>query len=116
VRLICNSLDDPVERGRCVPSTPTPTSEFVLHDLVPPTSAAIVHTVSGYPGRTRLRTIIENRQYGDRRSGRFFMRVHFTTTDHSTTVEELRIAFRADRPGVGDGVGTARTRGCGRGC
>jgi formyltetrahydrofolate deformylase len=66
-------------------------NEFVL-TLACPERIGIVHTVSGYLVE-RGCDIVDNRQYGDRRAGRFFMRVHFTTEDAATTVEELRVAF-----------------------
>jgi formyltetrahydrofolate deformylase len=69
----------------------TPASEFVL-TISCLDQRGIVHTVTGYLVE-RGCDIIESQQYADRRSGRFFMRVHFTTNDHVTTVEELRIAF-----------------------
>lgn len=65
--------------------------EFALV-LACPERIGIVHTVSGYLVE-RGCDIIDSRQYSDRSTGRFFMRVHFATAYPPTTIEELRVAF-----------------------
>ena len=69
-------------------------SEGFLLTLTCAERPGIVHAISGFLVE-RACDIIDNRQYGDRESGRFFMRVHFTTTDPATTVDSLRDGFGA---------------------
>src|ERR1700730_19133915 len=69
-------------------------SEGFLLTLTCAVCPGIVHAISGFLVE-RACDIIDNRQYGDRESGRFFMRVHFTTTDPATTVDSLRDGFGA---------------------
>jgi formyltetrahydrofolate deformylase len=52
-----------------------PADEFIL-TLACPEQRGIVHAVSSYLLEHGC-DIIDNRQFGDRRTGRFFMRVHF---------------------------------------
>src|SRR4051794_3963637 len=52
-----------------------PSDEFVL-TLACPEQRGIVHAVSSYLLEHGC-DIIDNRQFGDRKAGRFFMRVHF---------------------------------------
>jgi formyltetrahydrofolate deformylase len=54
-----------------------PSDEFVL-TLACPEQRGIVHAVSSYLLEHGC-DIIDNRQFGDRKTGRFFMRVHFVT-------------------------------------
>jgi formyltetrahydrofolate deformylase len=54
-----------------------PSDEFIL-TLACPEQRGIVHAVSSYLLEHGC-DIIDNRQFGDRKTGRFFMRVHFVT-------------------------------------
>jgi formyltetrahydrofolate deformylase len=54
-----------------------PSDEFIL-TLACPEQRGIVHAVSSYLLEHGC-DIIDNRQFGDRKAGRFFMRVHFVT-------------------------------------
>jgi formyltetrahydrofolate deformylase len=54
-----------------------PSDEFIL-TLACPEQRGIVHAVSSYLLEHGC-DIVDNRQFGDRRTGRFFMRVHFVT-------------------------------------
>jgi formyltetrahydrofolate deformylase len=67
--------------------------EFVL-TLACPEQRGIVHAVSGYLLDHGC-DIIDNRQFGDRSAGRFFMRVHFVTDRPGMDVVSLRTAFAA---------------------
>ncbi|WP_369206930.1 formyltetrahydrofolate deformylase [Streptomyces sp. PU-14G] len=67
--------------------------QFVL-TLSCPDNTGIVHAVSSYLFMTGC-NIEDSQQFGDRDTGLFFMRVHFTGT---TTVDKLRASFSA----VGD--------------
>jgi formyltetrahydrofolate deformylase len=68
-----------------------PSDEFVL-TLACPEQRGIVHAVSSYLLEHGC-DIIDNRQFGDRQAGRFFMRVHFVTDRPGTDVEALSSAF-----------------------
>jgi formyltetrahydrofolate deformylase len=67
--------------------------EFVL-TLACPEQRGIVHAVSGYLLDHGC-DIIDNRQFGDRKAGRFFMRVHFVTDRAGMDLVSLRTAFAA---------------------
>ncbi|HST85650.1 MAG TPA: formyltetrahydrofolate deformylase [Kineosporiaceae bacterium] len=62
-----------------------PSDEFVL-TLACPEQRGIVHAVSSYLLEHGC-DIIDNRQFGDRKTGRFFMRVHFVTDGTATDTE-----------------------------
>jgi formyltetrahydrofolate deformylase len=57
-----------------------------------PESPGIVHAVSSFLLEHGC-DIIDNKQFGDRAEGHFFMRVHFASTGDESTVDELRSAF-----------------------
>jgi len=69
-----------------------PSNEFIL-TLACPEQRGIVHAVSSYLLEHGC-DIIDNRQFGDRKAGRFFMRVHFVTDGGSDAVG-LRTDFTA---------------------
>ncbi|PYC85360.1 formyltetrahydrofolate deformylase [Streptomyces tateyamensis] len=71
------------------PGEPT---QYVL-TLSCPDKQGIVHAVSSYLFMTGC-NIIDSQQFGDRASGLFFMRVHFSA-EHPVTVESLRASFSA---------------------
>ncbi len=68
----------------------TPTGDFVLV-LTCPDRPGIVHAVSGFLV-AHDGNIVESQQYGDPATGRWFMRIDFTTA-RAETVESLRAAF-----------------------
>lgn len=57
-----------------------------------PEGPGIVHAVSGFLLEHGC-DIIDNKQFGDRAEGHFFMRVHFASDGDDSTVDELRNAF-----------------------
>jgi formyltetrahydrofolate deformylase len=61
----------------------------------------IVNAVSGFLLEHGC-DIIDNKQFGDRIEGHFFMRVHFASPGEATTVDQLRSAFAplADKYGM----------------
>ncbi|MFJ6536073.1 formyltetrahydrofolate deformylase [Paenarthrobacter sp. NPDC091711] len=67
------------------------TVEHVL-TLDCPEGPGIVHAVSGFLLDHGC-DIIDNKQFGDRAEGHFFMRVHFASSGDESTVEALRSAF-----------------------
>jgi formyltetrahydrofolate deformylase len=76
------------------PRSTAPSCDYVLV-LTCPDRPGVVHAVSGflvgYGGN-----IVESQQFGDRLTGRFFMRIDFTvpgTGDEQISAEELRVAF-----------------------
>ncbi|KUO04551.1 formyltetrahydrofolate deformylase [Streptomyces sp. DSM 15324] len=73
--------------------SPRPQSgrEFVL-TLSCPDQAGLVHAVATYLLH-RSGNILESRQFDDRMSGRFFMRVHFDVSDPGVSLEDLRTGF-----------------------
>src|ERR1700754_3352764 len=76
-----------------VPSLAPPTTaagDFVLI-LSCPDRPGIVHAVSGFLV-SRGGNIVESQQFGDRLSGRFFMRIDFEVPGPASA-EELRGAF-----------------------
>jgi len=70
-----------------------PADEFIL-TLACPEQRGIVHAVSSYLLEHGC-DIIDNRQFGDRKTGRFFMRVHFVTESASGAAPDA-VALRAD--------------------
>ncbi|MCM0618156.1 formyltetrahydrofolate deformylase [Paenarthrobacter sp. TYUT067] len=67
------------------------TVEHVL-TLDCPEGPGIVHAVSGFLLDHGC-DIIDNKQFGDRAEGHFFMRVHFASDGDDSTVDQLRNAF-----------------------
>jgi formyltetrahydrofolate deformylase len=67
------------------------TVEHVL-TLDCPESPGIVHAVSGFLLEHGC-DIIDNKQFGERSEGHFFMRVHFASDGDASTVDTLRTAF-----------------------
>jgi len=59
-----------------------------------PEAPGIVHAVSAFLVEHGS-DIIDNRQFGDRSDGHFFMRVHFATSGSENTTEALRRDFAA---------------------
>ncbi|MDQ0677732.1 formyltetrahydrofolate deformylase [Arthrobacter pascens] len=72
-------------------SQPATTVEHVL-TLDCPEAPGIVHAVSGFLLEHGC-DIIDNKQFGDRSEGHFFMRVHFASDGDDSTVDKLRAAF-----------------------
>ncbi|MEV7607387.1 formyltetrahydrofolate deformylase [Paenarthrobacter sp. NPDC089322] len=72
-------------------SVPEATVEHVL-TLDCPEGPGIVHAVSGFLLEHGC-DIIDNKQFGDRAEGHFFMRVHFASAGDESTVDALRSAF-----------------------
>jgi len=72
-------------------SSPETTVEHVL-TLDCPEGPGIVHAVSGFLLEHGC-DIIDNKQFGDRAEGHFFMRVHFASDGDASTVDALRAAF-----------------------
>ncbi len=74
---------------------PAPT-QYIL-TLSCPDKPGIVHAVSSYLFMTGC-NIEDSQQFGDRDTGLFFMRVHFSAVEPALTPEKLRASFTA----VGD--------------
>ncbi|MET3904677.1 formyltetrahydrofolate deformylase [Paenarthrobacter sp. 4246] len=72
-------------------ASPETTVEHVL-TLDCPEGPGIVHAVSGFLLEHGC-DIIDNKQFGDRAEGHFFMRVHFASDGDASTVDALREAF-----------------------
>ncbi|MGP3967307.1 formyltetrahydrofolate deformylase [Streptomyces sp. 6N223] len=70
-----------------------PAEQFVL-TICCPDKPGIVHAVSSYLFMTGC-NIEDSQQFGDRDTGLFFMRVHFSAVEPSITVEKLRASFVA---------------------
>ncbi|MFF8848162.1 formyltetrahydrofolate deformylase [Streptomyces sp. NPDC015127] len=70
---------------------PQPGHEFVL-TLSCPDRAGLVHAVTAYLVGHRG-NILESRQFDDRLTDRFFMRVHFEVSDPGISLEDLRTGF-----------------------
>jgi formyltetrahydrofolate deformylase len=64
---------------------------FIL-TLSCPDRVGIVHAVTGFLSAHRC-NIVDSQQFGDRDTGRFFMRVHLEANDESRDLDELRAAF-----------------------
>ena len=71
----------------------TPSGDFVII-LDCPDRPGIVHAVTGFLV-THGGNIVESQQFGDRLNGRFFMRIDFSVSDHSMSVDFLRESFAA---------------------
>lgn len=80
-----------IQTETSVPSAEETTAEHVL-TLDCPEGPGIVHAVSGFLLEHGC-DIIDNKQFGDRAEGHFFMRVHFASTGDESTVETLRASF-----------------------
>lgn len=70
---------------------PVTTVEHVL-TLDCPETPGIVHAVSGFLLEQGA-DIIDNKQFGERSEGHFFMRVHFASVGDASTADTLRTAF-----------------------
>ena len=73
----------------------TPAEETTVEHVLTldcPEGPGIVHAVSGFLLEHGC-DIIDNKQFGDRAEGHFFMRVHFASSGDETTVDALRAAF-----------------------
>jgi formyltetrahydrofolate deformylase len=81
----------PVPAGRTAALASNPSGDFVVI-LDCPDRPGIVHAVSGFLV-THGGNIVESQQFGDRLSGRFFMRIDFSMTDPDATPESLRTDF-----------------------
>ncbi|MFE2289366.1 formyltetrahydrofolate deformylase [Streptomyces sp. NPDC059443] len=75
------------------PQPQTTASQQYVLTLSCPDKQGIVHAVSSYLFMTGC-NIEDSRQFGDRDTGLFFMRVHFTA-DAPVTVDKLRASFAA---------------------
>ncbi|MGW0737185.1 ACT domain-containing protein, partial [Streptomyces sp. NPDC002851] len=62
-----------------------------------PEAPGIVHAVSRFL-LDHGSDIVDNQQFGDRRSGHFFMRVRFAAPDGEETTERLRRDFEPNSP------------------
>ena len=80
-----------IQSETAVPSGAETTVEHVL-TLDCPEGPGIVHAVSGFLLEHGC-DIIDNKQFGDRAEGHFFMRVHFASTGDESTVDALRASF-----------------------
>ncbi|MGP0223721.1 formyltetrahydrofolate deformylase [Paenarthrobacter sp. NCHU4564] len=80
-----------IQTETSVPSGEGTTVEHVL-TLDCPEGPGIVHAVSGFLLEHGC-DIIDNKQFGDRAEGHFFMRVHFASEGDESTVEALRSSF-----------------------
>jgi len=67
------------------------TQSFVL-TLACPDRLGIVHAVAGFLTQ-RACNIVDSQQFGDRDSGRFFMRVQFETDNEQADRENLKVGF-----------------------
>jgi formyltetrahydrofolate deformylase len=66
---------------------------FIL-TLSCPDRVGIVHAVTGFLSAHQC-NIVDSQQFGDRDTGRFFMRVHLGGNEESRSLDELRGAFAA---------------------
>lgn len=75
-------------------SAASPSGTTVEHVLTLdcPEGPGIVHAVSGFLLDHGC-DIIDNKQFGDRAEGHFFMRVHFASDGDASTVDAMREAF-----------------------
>ncbi|MFF1831863.1 formyltetrahydrofolate deformylase [Paenarthrobacter sp. NPDC058040] len=80
-----------IQSETAVPSGAETAVEHVL-TLDCPEGPGIVHAVSGFLLEHGC-DIIDNKQFGDRAEGHFFMRVHFASTGDESTVDALRASF-----------------------
>jgi formyltetrahydrofolate deformylase len=73
----------------------TPAGETTVEHVLTldcPEGPGIVHAVSGFLLEHGC-DIIDNKQFGDRAEGHFFMRVHFASDGDASTLDALRNAF-----------------------
>src|SRR6478609_12010682 len=84
-----------------IPASKAPTTVEHVLTLDCPEGPGIVHAVSGFLLEHGC-DIIDNKQFGERSEGHFFMRVHFVSEGDDSTLEVLRDAFApvADRFGM----------------
>jgi formyltetrahydrofolate deformylase len=75
-----------------VPSPKAPTTVEHVLTLDCPEGPGIVHAVSGFLLANGC-DIIDNKQFGERSEGHFFMRVHFVSEGDETTLDTLRASF-----------------------
>ncbi|MBW8737330.1 MAG: formyltetrahydrofolate deformylase [Streptomyces turgidiscabies] len=80
------------QSSRATAATERPVEQYVL-TLSCPDKPGIVHAVSSYLFMTGC-NIEDSQQFGDRDTGLFFMRVHFSG-EAPVTVEKLRASFAA---------------------
>ncbi|NQD88676.1 formyltetrahydrofolate deformylase [Paenarthrobacter sp. CM16] len=80
-----------IQTETAAPSSAETTVEHVL-TLDCPEGPGILHAVSGFLLEHGC-DIIDNKQFGDRAEGHFFMRVHFASSGDTSTVDALRTAF-----------------------
>ncbi len=73
------------------PNASNPSGDFVVI-LSCPDQPGIVHAVTGFLVK-QAGNIVESQQFGDRLSGRFFMRIDFSVSDPSVSVDSLRTDF-----------------------
>lgn len=84
-----------------IPALKAPTTVEHVLTLDCPEGPGIVHAVSGFLLEHGC-DIIDNKQFGERSEGHFFMRVHFVSEGDESTLELLRSSFApvADRFGM----------------
>jgi formyltetrahydrofolate deformylase len=84
-----------------IPTPKTPTTVEHVLTLDCPEGPGIVHAVSGFLLEHGC-DIIDNKQFGERSEGHFYMRVHFISEGNESTLQELRDSFApvADRFGM----------------
>ncbi|MFF2345841.1 formyltetrahydrofolate deformylase [Pseudarthrobacter sp. NPDC058119] len=75
-----------------LPASKAPTTVEHVLTLDCPEGPGIVHAVSGFLLEHGC-DIIDNKQFGERSEGHFFMRVHFASEGDDSTLEELRTSF-----------------------
>ncbi|MBX7442519.1 MULTISPECIES: formyltetrahydrofolate deformylase [unclassified Arthrobacter] len=74
------------------PAAKVPTTVEHVLTLDCPEGPGIVHAVSGFLLEHGC-DIIDNKQFGERTEGHFFMRVHFVSEGDESTLETLRSSF-----------------------
>ena len=84
-----------------IPSPKVPTTVEHVLTLDCPEGPGIVHAVSGFLLEHGC-DIIDNKQFGERSEGHFFMRVHFVSEGDESTLDTLRKSFApvADKFGM----------------
>ena len=75
-----------------IPASKAPTTVEHVLTLDCPEGPGIVHAVSGFLLEHGC-DIIDNKQFGERSEGHFFMRVHFVSEGDESTLEKLRTSF-----------------------
>lgn len=73
---------------------PTPLPNYILTISCDDTPG-IVHAVTGLIGGFEA-NIIDSAQFGDPSTGKFFMRVHYSTPEHGISVKNMREQFSSD--------------------